>query len=96
MAGMEEKKLTELIEEVRRDYQIPPFFRDDGLKTYAREGEQILLRLNPYADITMDQEYRMLLKNYIRYAFYHRTNEWRQNYAQMILEWQLGSGAEND
>lgn len=88
---MDEKSLLELIVEVRRDYQIPPFFEDDGLKAYAKEGENILLSLNPGRDINKDQTYRMLLKNYIYYAYYHRTNEWKQNYAQMILEWQIGS-----
>lgn len=91
---MDEQDLLELIAEVRRDYQIPPFFKDTGLRTYAKEGEQTLLSLNPLADITEDQVYRSLLKNYIYYAYYHRINEWRQNYAQMILEWQLGSGVE--
>lgn len=91
---MGEEELLKFVEEVRRDYQIPPFFEDEGIKVYVREGERVLLNLNPSADITEDLIYRLLLKNYIHYAYFHRINEWRQNYAQMILEWQLGSVVE--
>lgn len=83
---MENESLLKIVDEVRRDYQIPPYFKDEGLKNYALEGEGVLLRLNPGRDIETDQTYRMLLKNYMNYAYHHVVNEWRQNYATMILE----------
>lgn len=88
---MKEESLCKLINEVRHDYQIPPYFGDEGLKNYALEGEMILINLNPGRDIEKDHVYRMLLKNYINYAYHKITNEWKTNYATMILEWQLGS-----
>ena len=49
------------------------------------------MRMNPGRDIEQDITYRMLLSNYINYAYHHSVNEWKQNYATLILEWQLGS-----
>jgi len=81
--------ITTLVDEIRRDFQIPPYFKDEGLKTYIKEGESILLPLVPTADVEKDMTYRMLLKNYANYAYYHKVSEWRDNYSSMILEWQL-------
>lgn len=90
MAGMDEANLVELIQEVRRDYQIPPFLKDETLRNFANEGTCLLKSLNPICDTDTDEMFRMLLKNYIYYA-YHQTNEWKTNYAELILSWQLGT-----
>lgn len=92
---MNRESLINLINEVRRDYQIPPFVKDESLINYACEGENYLGKLNPGRDMETDHTYRMLLKNYIHYAYYHRANEWKQNYAQMITEWMLTSEVES-
>lgn len=84
-----ETSIKSLVEEIRREFQIPPYFKDEGLKSYIKEGEAILLPLVPTADIDKDMTYRMLLKNYVNYAYYHKVSEWRDNYSSMILEWQL-------
>lgn len=88
---MEDTILNKIVEEVRRDFQIPPYFKDEGLKSYAKEGEAYLLGLNPGSDIESDMTYRMLLKNYVYYAYHHKVNEWKNNYSEMILEWRLGN-----
>lgn len=88
---LEDTSLLTLVKEVRQDFQIPPYFSDEGLKRYALEGEAYLMGMNPGRDIEQDITYRMLLSNYINYAYHHRVNEWKQNYATLILEWQLGS-----
>lgn len=80
-----------LITQVRREFQIPPYFPDDALKDYAREGKQRLDSLNPGRDLEKDLTFRMLLKNYVYYAYHHKVSEWEQNYANTILSWQLGS-----
>lgn len=87
---MDEQSLLKLIQEVRRDYQIPPFLKDETLKNFANEGACLLKNLNP-ACTTDDGIFRMLLKNYIYYAYHHQTNEWKVNYAELILSWQLGT-----
>lgn len=86
---MSEESMKNLIGEIRRDFQIPPYFKDEGLENYIKEGEAQLLPLVPTAEIETDLRYRMLLKNYVNYAYYHKVPEWRENYSGMILEWQL-------
>lgn len=88
---MDKKTLLKLIKEVRQEFQIPPYFGDEGLMNYAKEGARYLLSRNPLGDIANDEIFQMLLKNYVNYAYYHRVNEWKENYASMILEWMLGS-----
>lgn len=86
---MNDASLKKIVEEVRREFQIPPYFKDEGLTNYVLEGEAELLSLVPDADIEEDKTYRMLLKNYVNYAYYHKVNEWHNNYSIMILGWQL-------
>lgn len=83
--------MEKLLAEVRREFQIPPYFPDDALENYIREGKTRLEGLNPGRDIEKDSTFRMLLKNYVYYAYHHKINEWEINYASLILNWQLGS-----
>lgn len=80
-----------LAAEVREEFQIPPYFPDTALQRYLQEGKERLDSLNPGRDIEKDKTFRMLLKNYAYYAYHHKVNEWEQNYANVILSWQLGS-----
>ena len=86
---MSEEELLKLCSEMRDEFQIPPYHTDAELKNYAKEGEATLGTLNPGCDINTDLRYRMLLKNYMYYAFYHRANEYMENYASLILSWQM-------
>lgn len=86
-----------LVDEVRRDYQIPPYFHDSGIEQYLKEGWARLKGLNPEVDEKNDLTFRMLLKSYAYYAYHHKVDEWEKNYAGLILSWQLGSEVtEND
>lgn len=84
-------ELEKIVYEVRREFQIPPFFPDEGLVNYAKEGQARLTYLNPKASLEKDCTYRSLLKNYIYYAYHHRLHEWEENYRNLIVSWQLGS-----
>lgn len=84
-------ELEKIVYEVRREFQIPPFFPDEGLMNYAKEGQARLTYLNPKASLEKDCTYRSLLKNYIYYAYHHRLHEWEENYRNLIVSWQLGS-----
>lgn len=83
--------MEKLITEVRQEFQIPPYFPDTGIGNYIREGIDWLDRLNPGRDYDTDLTYRSLLKNYVYYAYHHKVNEWENNYATLILSWQMGS-----
>lgn len=86
--------MEELIAQVRTEFQIPPYFPDGSIKNYLEEGKQRLDELNPGRDLEKDKTFRMLLKNYVYYAYHHKVNEWENNYSNAILAWQLGSEAE--
>lgn len=83
--------MEELASEVRKEFQIPPYFPEEIIERYLKEGKARLDGLNPGRDVEKDSVFRMLLKNYAYYACYHKVNEWEQNYANVILSWQLGS-----
>lgn len=84
-------ELEKIVYEVRCEFQIPPFFPDEGLMNYAKEGQARLTYLNPKANLEKDCTYRSLLKNYIYYAYHHKVHEWEENYQNLIVSWQLGS-----
>lgn len=88
---MEQGVLKNLVIEIREDFQIPPYFPDASLERFAKEGEAYLGALNVECDIETDLTYRSLLKNYVYYALHHRIDEFEQNYASMILSWQLNT-----
>lgn len=69
---MENTELTALVSEMRAEFQIPPYYEDSQLANLAREGECTVGSLNPGCNITTDLTYRMLLKNYMYYAYHHK------------------------
>ena len=71
---MNEKELASLVEEMREEFQIPPYYEDKQLANLAKEGEHAVGRLNPGCSIIKDLTYRMLLKNYMYYAYHHRVH----------------------
>ena len=83
--------IEQLMKEVRVEFQIPPYFPDEGLKNYIEEGIARLTSLNPYADLEKDGVGRSLLKNYVDYAYHHRIDDWERNYQSLIISWQMGS-----
>ncbi|WP_287493467.1 hypothetical protein [Sellimonas sp.] len=90
------EEVKQLIVEVRQEFQIPPYFPDASLENYIKEGYVRLMKLNPVAKLESDLDFRMLLKNYTYYAYHHKVNEWENNYASLILSWQLGSEVDID
>ena len=83
--------MERLINEIRAEFHIPPYFSDEGLTSYIEEGKAVLDFINPGRDYDTDKTYRMLLKNYVYYAYHNIVNEWEKNYARIILTWQMGS-----
>lgn len=84
-------EMEKLVSDVRREFQIPPYFPDEAIFNYLEEGKEKLDKLNPGRDIEKDKTFRMLLKNYAYYAYHHKVHEWEKNYQSEILAWQLGS-----
>lgn len=87
---MEADVLEQLTEEVRREFKIPPYFKNEGLYQYLREGEAALLNLTcGEIDFNEDLLARSLLKNYTCYAYFKMLHEFWENYNSDILRWQF-------
>lgn len=93
---MSKEELATLINEMRDEFQIPPYYDDNQLANLAKEGEFTVRKLNPGCSITEDLTYRMLLKNYMYYAYHHRVSEFMDNYASVILTWQMETEVDVD
>lgn len=93
---MSKEELATLVKEMRDEFQIPPYYEDTQLTILAKEGERTVGGLNPGCSITDDLTYRMLLKNYMYYAYHHRVHEFMENYASVILTWQMETEVEAD
>lgn len=82
--------IDDLVTEVKTDYQIPSFIPDDTIRRYAENGIAFFQGLVVGTiDYETDKQLRDLLKNYIYYAYEHVTNEFRANFKELILKWQL-------
>lgn len=93
---MSNEEIMNLVDEMREEFQIPPYCQDQQLINLAKEGEQTVGGLNPGCSITKDLTYRMLLKNYMYYGYHHRVHEFMDNYASVILTWQMETEVETD
>lgn len=93
---MSKEELATLINEMRDEFQIPPYYDDNQLANLAKEGEFTVGKLNPGCNITEDLTYRMLIKNYMYYAYHHRVSEFMDNYASVILTWQMETEVDVD
>jgi hypothetical protein len=91
---MTDELLIELSDEVRKDFQIPPYFDNATINRALRESEARLIQLNPAADFETDAVGRSLLKNYAYYHIYHKPEEFEKNYEQLVLSWQLSAASE--
>ena len=93
---MSKEELATLVTEMREEFQIPPYYSDAQLSILAQEGECTVGGLNPGCSIIDDLTYRMLLKNYMYYAYHHRVSEFMDNYSSVILTWQMEAEVEAD
>lgn len=83
----ESKTIGVLINEIREDFNIPPYVTDDALKRYVRESESFFSLLSPSCDYDSDLTYRELLKSRAYYAWQHALPDYETGYASMILTW---------
>lgn len=86
---METLPITDIIDEVRVEFQIPPFFTDEALTNYIKEGNAELSKLVENIDYNKDLIARSLLKNYVHYAYFKRIPDFFENYQSNIVSWQM-------
>lgn len=86
---MNAETLKQIVEEIRSEFQIPPYFPDVSLQNYAKEGERYLQSLVPIIEFEQDLTARSLIKNYVYYAYFKKLNGFVENYNSNIVGWQM-------
>lgn len=93
---MEAALITTLCEEIRADFQIPPYTPDEVIQRAVQRCAARLDSLKPGVDFETDTVGRGLLGNYVYYDMVHRAEEFLQNYGTDIRSWQLSEEVEDD
>lgn len=93
---MDNELITTLCEEIRTDYQIPPYTPDEVIERAIVKCAARLDSLKPGADFETDALGRGYLKDFVYYDMMHRTEEFMQNYGADIRSWQLSEEVETD
>lgn len=86
---MGEELITTLVKEIRSEFHIPPFHKDEYIKVLINQGNQYFSSLVVKVDYEKDLIARGLLKNYVYYAHNKRTNEFKTDYMDDVSEWQF-------
>lgn len=86
---MEAALITTLCEEIRADFQIPPYTPDEVIQRAVQRCAARLDSLKPGADFETDTLGRSYLKDFAYYDMVHRYEEFLQNYGPDIRAWQL-------
>lgn len=93
---MKEYDLTGLIDEVRDDFQIPPYIKDVTISRAVSESAARIGSLVEEMDLETDKIARGLVKNRAYYVINHITEEFEPAYGHEIRAWQLGMEVTED
>lgn len=86
---MNDETVIKLLKEIREEYQIPPYFSDEALISYTKMAEHYLKSLVFEIDFDTDYTARMLLKNYVFYAYHKKPDDFKINFNGDIVGWQM-------
>lgn len=93
---MKEYDLTDLVDEVRDDFQIPPYISDGTISRAVSESAARIGSLVEDMDLETDVTARGLVKNRAYYVINHITEEFEPAYGHEIRAWQLGMEVTED
>jgi hypothetical protein len=94
---MNDAQLNKVLEEIKAEQQISPYFSDDILKNYIKEAEyDINNAVGKIVDYEEDLEARSLLKNYVLYANHKRLAEFKELYRGEYAELQIKYNRDTD
>jgi hypothetical protein len=94
---MNDAQLNKVLEEIKAEQQISPFFNDDTLTNYIKEAEyDINNAVGKIVDYEEDLEARSLLKNYVLYANHKRLAEFKELYRGEYAELQIKYNRDTD
>lgn len=88
---MDDGILIDLVDDVRADYQIPPYTPGDVILRAVKESAARLSSLvETEIDWNEDDTARELVKARTYYSLNHVLDEFEKNYGHEIRAWQLG------
>ena len=94
---MNDAQLNKVLEEIKAEQQISPYFDDSALTNYIKEGEyDINNAVGKIVDYEEDLEARSLLKNYVLYANHKRLAEFKELYRGEYAELQIKYNRDTD
>lgn len=87
---MDDATLVAIATEIREEMQLAPSVPEPVLKRYAKEGEAFINSSveGLQIDFNSDLVARILLKNYIRYAYYGMLSDFKEKYVGDIYDTQ--------
>lgn len=89
--------IKNLVSEIRDEQQVSPALPDSNFVNYIKEGMyDINSSVGANIDYTIDLEARALLKNYVMYANYKRTAEFKELYIAEYVTLQFKYNADTD
>ena len=87
---MTETQINTILEEIKVEQQISPYFDDSSLTNYIKEGEyDINHAVGEMVDYENDLEAKSLLKNYVLYSNHKRLAEFKELYGGEYAELQI-------
>lgn len=87
---MSETQIQKLVQEIKEEQQISPFFDDKVIERYVKEAEyDINDNCGTKIDYEKDLKARSLLKNYVLYANHKKLSEFKILYGGEYAELQM-------
>ena len=83
--------LTQILSEMRDDFQLPPYLSDDTIKRALTQANSRLKQLRPDVNPVEDSSSAYFVKMYAYYILCKKGNEFEQDYENDLLSWQLSA-----
>ncbi len=84
------------VREIREEFRLPPYFTDKQLTILVEESVDYL-RLLGEVNILDDRLAWTLVKNRVFYAYNNRVADYQDDFASLLLQWQMNQvGVSNE
>lgn len=77
-----------MVREIREEFRLPPYFTDKQIEVLVKESVAFF-RLLGEVNILDDSTVWTLVKNRVFYAYNNRIADYQDDFASMILTWQM-------
>ena len=89
MNSLNEEQIKQLVSELKGEYSISPFFKEEVLITATKEAIYSINSRVDGVDFIKDFEARTLIKNYVKYSLNNLKDEFRIRYEADYIALQI-------